>query len=116
VIPKAGSQHLYSKVVSLQVLGHDKVRRFWEDLRAGVRVKPREPHPIMTAPKLLLRDQLDHCHMHPGSGPGSYESLLYLFQVLAVKSIPLLEVLLHLVICFPKAVELCCPCLPMWHF
>jgi hypothetical protein len=53
--------------------------------------------------------------MYPGPGSSGYEPLLYFFQVLAVEPIPLLEVLLHLVICLPKAVELCHLCLPVWH-
>jgi hypothetical protein len=54
--------------------------------------------------------------MYPGPGSSGYKLLLHLFQVPAIESIPLLEVLLHLVICLPKAVELCHSCLPVWHF
>jgi hypothetical protein len=67
-------------------------------------------------PELFLRDYLDHRHMYPSPGSGGNETLLHLFQVPAVEPIPLLEVLLHLVIRLPKAVELRRSCLPVWHF
>jgi len=54
--------------------------------------------------------------MYPGPSPSGNEPLLYLFQLSAVEPVPLLEVLLHLVVRLPEAVELRCPCLPVWHF
>jgi hypothetical protein len=54
--------------------------------------------------------------VYSGPGPGGDKLLFHLLQLPAVESIPVLEVLLHFVICLPKAVELCRSCLPVSYF
>jgi hypothetical protein len=42
--------------LAFQVPGHDEARGFREDFRAGVRVEPQHPHPVVTSSELLLRN------------------------------------------------------------
>src|SRR6266850_2153804 len=79
---------------------------------ARMGVESREPHPVVAAPELSLCDQLDHCRMSAGPGPGCHKALFYALQLRGVGSVTPLELLLHLVICRSKGIQLVSLCLP----
>src|SRR6266850_8450804 len=75
-------------------------------------VESREPHPVMAAPELSLCDQLDHCRMSVGPGPGRHKVFFYTLQLRGVGGITPFKLLLHLVVHSPEGVQLVGLCLP----